>query len=165
MRINFRSHFKSIEPRWQQGVTLIEAMVFIVVVAVAMGSLLSVFNQAVVQSVDPAVRIKALEKGQALLDEILARKFDENTPTGGVPACDSPTGAACLGIAPDGDFDDVGDFDGFSDASDPLFPVSATVIAAGTELGLKDSYARRISVFVDMPDGNRLTLNAYKVNF
>src|SRR5688572_1380949 len=66
----------------QSGVTLIETIIFIVVVSIGLGALLMVFNQSVVKSVDPVIRIKALEKGQALMDEILARKFAENTPTG-----------------------------------------------------------------------------------
>lgn len=149
----------------QGGFTLIEVMVFIVVVAIAMGALLAVFNESVVKSVDPAVRIKALEKAQAKLDDILARKFDENTPTGGVPACDSPTGLPCSGISPDGDFDDVGDYHGHVDHSDPQFPLSVSVTQAGGDLGLAPSQAKRIQVSVAMPGGNTLTLSAYKVNF
>ena len=153
------------QPAHQSGFTLMEVIVFIVVVAVAMGALLAVFNNSVVNSVDPAVRIKALEKGQALLDEILARKFDENTPTGGVPACDSSGGSACAGIAPDGDFDDVGDYHGYSDTSDARFPVTVSVTQAGADLGLAANRARLITVSVAMPGGPGLTLSAYKVNF
>lgn len=149
----------------QRGFTLMEVIVFIVVVAVAMGALLAVFNNSVVNSVDPAVRVKALEKGQALLDEILARKYDENTPTGGVPACDSSAGDACVGINPDGDFDDVGDYHGYVDNSDARFPISVTVTQAGTDLGLAANRARLITVSVAMPGGPALTLSAYKVNF
>lgn len=149
----------------QGGFTLMEVIVFIVVVAIAMGALLAVFNDSVVNSVDPAVRIKALEKAQATLDEILARKFDENTPTGGVPACDSLTGLPCNGISPDGDFDDVGDYHGYADNSDVRFPLSVSVTQAGGDLGLAAARARRITVNVTMPGGGTLTLSAYKVNF
>lgn len=149
----------------QDGFTLIEVIVFIVIIAVAMGALLAVFNHSVVNSVDPAVRVKALEKGQALLDEILARKYDENTPTGGVPACDSSTGQPCLGISPDGDFEDVGDYQGYADISDPRFPISVSVVNAGADVGLPANRARLIVVSVGMPGGSTLTLSAYKVNF
>lgn len=149
----------------QDGFTLVELIVFIVVIAIGMGALLAVFNQSVVQSVDPVVRIKALEKGQALMDEILARKFAENTPTGGVPACGSLAQAACTPITADSDFDDVGDYHGYSNTTDSLFPVSVVVVNAGGDLGLTADYARRITVSVGMPDGNTLRLTAYKVNF
>lgn len=149
----------------QRGVTLLETLVFIVVVSVALGAVVQVYNQAVVRSVDPVVRIKALEKGQALLDEILARKFDENTPTGGVPACDSSLGDPCAGIAVDSDYDDVGDYHGYSDTTDTGYALNVTVVAAGSDLGLANAHARLITVTVSMPEGNALQLSAYKVNF
>lgn len=142
-----------------------ELIVFMVVVSIAMGALLAVFNASVVNSVDPAVRIKALEKAQATLDDILARKFDENTPTGGVPACGSLTGLPCSGISPDNDFDDVGDYHGYADHSDPGFALSVSVTQAGGDLGLPAGQAKRITVEVAMPGGNTLLLSAYKVNF
>jgi len=149
----------------QQGVTLIELIVFMVVMGVALMALMGVFNRTVVQSVDPVVRIKALEKAQATLDEILSRKFDANTPSGGVPACGSATAMACAGITPDTLFDDVGDYDGFTDNTDPSFPISVSVIAAGDEIGLGVADARRISVSAGMPGGDSLTISAYRVNF
>lgn len=152
-------------PRQQRGVSLIELVVFIVLVSIGLGALLSVFNQSVVQSVDPVVRIKAIEKAQALMDEILARKFDENTPTGGIPACDSADGVACAGIASDTDYDDVGDYHGYSDNSDPRFQVTAQVMLGGDDLGIASSRARLIRVTVSMPGLDELTLSAYKVNF
>lgn len=149
----------------QSGVTLIETIVFIVVISIALMALLKVFNQSVMQSVDPAIRIQALERGQALLDDILARRFDENTPAGGVPACGSSAGSACAGISADAGFDDVGDYHGFSQSFGVGFSAAVTVTQAGSELGLANTLARRITVVVNSPDGETLTLSAYKVNF
>lgn len=149
----------------QSGVTLIETIVFIVVISIALVALVKVFNQNVIQSVDPAIRIQALERGQALLDDILARRFDENTPTGGVPACGSATGPACAGIGADAAFDDVGDYHGVVQTFGTGFSAAVTVTEAGSEIGLANSSARRITVVVDSPDGKSLTLSAYKVNF
>lgn len=148
-----------------KGFTLIEMIMFIVIVSIGLTVLVRVFSQSVGQSVDPAMRIKALEKGQAIMDDILARKFDENTPTGGVPACDSTDGVACAGISADSDYDDVGDYNGYTDNSEPSFSASVTVVSAGSELGITNTDARRITVVVNMPDGNDVTLSAYKVNF
>lgn len=147
------------------GFSLIETIVFLVVISVALVSLTAVFNQFVVQSVDPAVRVRALEHGQALMDEILARRFDQNTPTGGVPACGTANAPACAGINPDGRFDDVGDYHGYLDTSFPYYQLSVTVTEAGSELGLNNALARRITVTVNADDGSRLVLSAYKVNF
>lgn len=151
--------------KYHIGVTLIEMMVFIVVVSIALGALLQVFNGSVMQTVDPLVRIKSLEKAQALMDQILVRKFDENTPTGGIPACGSSDGIACLGITADSDYDDVGDYNGYSDNSDAGFPVAVSVVEAGTDLGLLNAQARRITVVISMPDGKSVTLSSYKANF
>jgi MSHA pilin protein MshD len=149
----------------QQGLTLIEVIVFIVVVSIGLTLLVKSVGQNLNTSADPIMRLKALEKGQALLDEILARKYDENTPTGGVPACDSSTGIACAGIVADGGFDDVGDYNGYSDTSESGYNLSTSVQFAGGELGLNANAAKRITVVVNTPDGKSLTLSAYKVNF
>lgn len=149
----------------QRGVTLIETIVFLVVVSIALVALVRVYSAAVVASVDPVVRVRALEKAQAQMDEVLARKFDENTPTGGVPACDSTDGVACAGIVADTDYDDVGDYNGFTDTSEASYAVSVTVVNAGTEIGLLSTRARRITVSVSMPGGDSVILSAYKVNF
>lgn len=167
MRINAAGNrrFSPVCASSQRGVSLIELVVFIVVVSIGLGAVLSVFSQSVVRSVDPVVRVKALEKAQSLMDEILARKFDENTPTGGVPACDSIQGTPCAGIVADAGYDDVGDYHGYSDTTDSAFHVSAEVIAAGEHLGLAASRARLIRITVAIPGAEEITLAAYKVNF
>lgn len=148
----------------QRGFTLVELVVFMVVVSLALSALLYVFNFSILHSVDPVARVKALEKTQALLDEILARRFDENTPTGGFPACNSAGGSACAGISADTGYDDVGDYHGYSD-TDAGFSTSVTVQNAGAEIGITASDGRRITVTTQMPDGRRITLSAYKVNY
>ncbi len=149
----------------QSGITLIETIVFIVVISIALGTLLQVFNHNVVQSADPAMRIRALEQAQSLLDDILARKFDQNTPTGGVPACGSSAGLPCAGISPDGVYNDVGDFHGYTQAVAPGYNAVVSVTDAGSELGLANNHARRITVVVTTPGAAPFTLSAYRVNF
>ncbi len=148
----------------ETGVTLIEIIVFLVVIGLALSALLRVFNQSVVKSVDPVVRVRALDIAQAQLDEILSRKFDENTPTGGFPPCGSATGPTCMGIAPDAGYDDVGDYNGYSDTSThPLYPITVSVSSA--TFGPASVPARLIMVKVGMPGGDALTLSAYRTNF
>jgi MSHA pilin protein MshD len=154
--------------RWvfsQKGVTLVETIAFIVIIAIGLTALMMAFNQSATQSLDPVIRVKALEKAQALLDEILSRKFSSTTPTGGVPACGSTTGVACGAISNNAQLRNVGDYQGYADNSEPEFPVSVTVAAAGADLGLAAGNARLVTVVVGMPDGNSVTLSAYKVNF
>lgn len=140
----------------QKGVTLIELIVFIVIVSVALLALVGVFNQAAVSSVDPLIRIRALEAAQSKLDEILALKYDANTPTGGVPACGSTTGVACNNN-PDGDYNDVDDFNGWSDTPYAGYSRSVTVTTS--------SNIKTISVTVDAPSGVSIVLAAERANF
>lgn len=158
MRINLNNYA-------QRGVTLIEILIFIVVISVGLTMMVRSVSHGLGKSVDPILRLKALEKGQALIDQILSRKFDENTPTGGVPACGSSSGVACLGIVADSGYDDVGDYNGYTNTSDVNYSLSASVQFAGTDLGLSATAAKRITVVVTMPDGKSLTLSVYKVNF
>ncbi len=158
-----------------KGFTLIETIVFLVVVSVALAAVVTVFSNSMYfersdgsirsNSVDPVVRTRALELAQAQMDQILARRFDENTPSGGVPACDSTAGVACAGIVVDTDFDDVGDYNLFA-SGDLDYPLNVTVANAGTELGLaSNERARRITITVGMPTGDTVTISSYKANF
>lgn len=139
-----------------------------VVVSIALVALMGVFNRAAENNVDPLVQIRALECAQAKLDEILARKFDENTPTGGVPACSSfdAAGSNCAGIVADSDLDDVGDYNGHTDTTKANCSITVEVIEDGTAIGLgSDAQARRINVTATSDGGGAATLSAYKVNF
>lgn len=151
----------------QRGATLLEMIVFIVVIGVALVAIGSVYNQSISASVDPMVQVRGLELAQAKLDEVLARKYDGNTPTGGVPACGSaePGAVACAGIVPDAALDDVGDFHGQIDNGVPGYPVSTQVSLAGADLGLANDQAKKIAVSVQLPTGEILMLSAYRVNF
>ncbi|PCK08352.1 MAG: MSHA biogenesis protein MshD [Alteromonadaceae bacterium] len=148
----------------QQGVTLIETIVFLVVVSIALGAVMNVFSTGVVNSVDPVVRSRALSLAQAQLDDILSRSFDENSPAGGIPACDSTLGLACAGIAADADFDDVGDYNGFVNNSDPNHTLTVSVVNASFA-GVLAAQARLITIQTSMPDGDVVTISAYKTNF
>ena len=161
--------------RRQRGFSLVELIVFIVVVSIAMVAIIAVFNQSVVNSVDPVLRIQMSELAQSQLDEILARKYDEATPSGSVPACGSAeTGAVpCAGIGLDAgesltaevSLDDVDDFHGYSDTPYSGFTRSVSVILAGADLGIPMDQAKRITVTVTAPGNQQLSLSTYRVNF
>ena len=150
------------------GFTLIELIVAVVAISIALLALINVFNQAAINSVDPIVQVRALECAQAKMDEILARKFDENTPSGGVPACGSANSGAvaCLGITADAALDDVGDFQGHADNGLDQCQISVAVVNAGTQLGLSaNAQARRITVTVTSNGGGSAVLSTYRTNF
>lgn len=142
----------------QSGVSLVELIVFIVVVSIALLALLGVYQQATIHNVDPIVRVRALESAQSKLDEILALKYDENTPTGSVPACSSgaPNSVACNNTT-DGDMNDVDDYNGWSD--EPYEGYSRTVTVA------TNNNIKVITVSVTTPTGETMLLAAERANF
>jgi MSHA pilin protein MshD len=65
------------------GFTLIETVIFIVVLAVGLAGILGLFVQTTHSSADPYVRERAVAIAHAYMDELMAKRFDENTPVGG----------------------------------------------------------------------------------
>ncbi|RUO75938.1 prepilin-type N-terminal cleavage/methylation domain-containing protein [Idiomarina seosinensis] len=107
-----------------RGFTLIEIIIGIVVIAIVIGVVTAGMGPLFRQTVDPWQQVRAAELGQSLMNEIMARKYDEvNTASvrcsEGAGACTVPE-ATCAGPGnplPDtdgsetrADFDDVDDF-------------------------------------------------------
>lgn len=69
-----------IKPALRQGFTLIELVVYLVVFAVGLTGILSVYIQAVRSSADPLYTTQALLLGESLLEEITSKPYaDPNT--------------------------------------------------------------------------------------
>ncbi|MBU0675379.1 MAG: prepilin-type N-terminal cleavage/methylation domain-containing protein [Proteobacteria bacterium] len=107
----------------QRGFTLLELIITMIILGFA--SLIMIpFITAIGHSPDPVIRQRAVALGQAMMDEITSKKWDENTPLGGGPI--GPTTESARGtviapslIGPDGaetraTFDDVDDYDGLT---------------------------------------------------
>src|SRR6478735_7116648 len=62
-------------PRWQAGMSLIEVVVFIVVLGLALAGVMILYSQATRASADPLVRKQALAIASSLLEEIELRAF------------------------------------------------------------------------------------------
>lgn len=69
-----RSYFSRVGDG-QSGVTLIELVVFIVIVSIAVAGVLSVLNVAVRNSADPQLQKQALAIAEALLEEVESQPF------------------------------------------------------------------------------------------
>lgn len=67
-----------------QGFTLIEIVITIVILGAVAGIMVPFLN-AITHSPDPVIRERAISLGQAMMDEIMAKRWDENTPMGGGP--------------------------------------------------------------------------------
>ncbi len=169
----------------QSGFTLVELIVFIIVVSLAVTGVVLVINRTVTQAPEALVRTRALEIAQAYLDEIATKRYDENTGQGGVPRCDStdPGARPCSNVlGPEAGetravFDDTDDYHGLDDspprdASGNPFPgyagyrVQVSVAYAGTEVGLaNDRLAKRVTLIVTTPLGDTIPVSVYRGNF
>ena len=137
----------------EKGVSLIEMIVFIVVVSIALLALVGVYRQTAINNVDPIIRTQALEAVQSLLDEILALNYSEDTPTGGIPAC-----SAC-DDTPEDNMNDVDDYRNWSDAPYPGFTRSVSVETDSIQ------NIKRVTVTVTTPNGDTILLAAERANF
>lgn len=88
----------------QRGMTLIELIVFIVVVSVGLAGVLTVFSVTVRNSADPLVVKQALAVADSLLEEILLKDFCDPDSTLEVSATTAAGSPSVTGIAPALDF-------------------------------------------------------------
>lgn len=154
-----------------QGFTLIEMLAFIVVIGISITAIGNVFVHSVVKIQDPLINSQLISMAQSQLDETLSRQYDENTPTGGVPACGVDN--ACAGIGLDtgeslidiNTLDDVDDFHNFQDIPQTGYERRVSVVYAGDDFGVGNTNAKRITVIVTAPQGQSIQLSVYRFNF
>jgi MSHA pilin protein MshD len=168
-----------------RGLSLVELLIFIVVVGSALAGVLQVFLQSTVGSADPMLRRQALSIAESLLEEVMLMPFtfcgsnDPNVETATSTAgCSS--GADAIGpeagetrfTSPQ--FDNVNDYHGYSmngivdithtavsglgaySASVNVSPAALGTIAAGS------GDALRVTVTVTGPGGTSIALDGYR---
>lgn len=96
--------------RRRRGFTLIELIVFILIVSVGVVGILLVMSFTVKSSADPVVRKQSLAMAEAILDEVLSRDFAN--PAGGYS---ETAPATCANRTLYDDVDDYACFDGTTD--------------------------------------------------
>ena len=117
----------------QQGLSLVELIVTIVILAIALTGISVVIQGGLSQSADTTLNVRTVALGQAYLDEILGKRFDENTRNSGIPPCrpSAPPPRRCTNEAsfgPDGGenrarYDDVDDFHGLDQGDGQATPL------------------------------------------
>lgn len=175
------------------GFSLIEAIIFMVVVGIGVASLLVVYTTATRGSVDPVVRKQALALATSLLEEIELRGFtfcDPDDPA--VYSATSTAGCAtpeAIGLetgeslATRSTLDNVNDYDGLSMAGAGIVdirgnPISATglggysvsvsianITAGELPLVTDTNDALRITVTASGPTGVSVTLRGYRLRY
>lgn len=175
----------------QHGLTLIELVVFIVVVSIGLAGILSVLNFTNRYSVNPMLLKQQVAIAESLLEEIESKPFtfcdpdDANVETAATAAGCATTQQGLAPTAgesrytPAAPFDNVGDYSGFSMSGIRLPTDSATTVSgldaysasvaitqAGATFGLADSSAAlRIDVTVTAPSMPNITLTGYRFRY
>ena len=67
----------------QNGFSLIELVMFIVIVSIAVAAIAQIYSTNVMHSPEPLLREKALKLANFYMDEIMGKRWEENTPAGG----------------------------------------------------------------------------------
>lgn len=152
--------------RQQQGVTLVELVVSIVVIGIGVGGILLAIDRTTRASGDPVMGQQAMAVGEAYLEEILLKNFaDPDQPESGGPEAGESRPI----------YDDVSDYNGLSDVGardqndNPiagLAQYSVDVTVANSALaGIPAADAKRVDVRVTGAFGVDLTLTGYRMNF
>lgn len=131
----------------QMGITLIEMVITILLLAIALIALTNVLSSGVGGSADITLQLRSAALAQSYLDEILGKRFDENSHPRGIPPC--RTNCTLLAsFGPDGaetraQFDDVDDYDGLDEGEGQLTPLQNS---SGEERTGYDNFRVRVSV-------------------
>lgn len=169
----------------QAGFTLIETVIVIVLLGAMMAGMTVLFVKNVGESHQPYLRQRTLAVADAFMDEILGKRWDDNSPLGGgcvnTGSGSCPAGPAAAGIGTEegarGNYDDIDDYDTITNQSPPQdsagnpmagytgFSVTVTVDQPGAWNGVPAADVKRIRVQVTSTVGETMSLTAYRVNF
>ena len=155
-----------------RGFSLVEVIVFIMIVSVALVGVLSVMNLTTQRSADPLVRKQAISVAESMLEEVSLHDFT-NPAVGGFAGPYTQANRQY--------FDDISDYDGFAPPGgiypiDSVVPISGltgysvSVTVTPTTLGPAASQvaaanARLITVSVTGPDNVQVVLTGYRTAY
>ena len=178
----------------QRGLSMIELMVFIVVVGVAVTGVLSVYSSTSRTSVDPMVRKQAQAVAESLLEEVLSKPYtycdpDDAQADTATSATIGPTGCATTteaALGPEAGetrysnttpFDNVNDYNNFSmpaginDLTNVAVPglgaytALVQVQSAGAFNGIPAGETLLVTVTVTGPGNHSISLSGYRTRY
>lgn len=173
----------------QGGITLVEQIVFIIIISVGVIGLVSVMNSTIRSSADPMRTKQMVAIAESLLAEILHQPFtwcdpDDiaattalsytycNNPQNTLAAV--PAGESRTGTGPGTFFDNVADYGGFSQlnitdaaGNNAMTGYTANVVLAqaGTAMGLADNSAALSITVTVSHDGETVSLTGYRFRY
>ena len=92
----------------ENGIALLELVVGLALLGILLSVAVETISVATQTKSMPLIHARAARLAQDTMDAVMSRKFDENTPAGGVPHCGATGAPPCAGIvAGDSGMDDV----------------------------------------------------------
>ncbi len=185
MRSNLIKYSNSKLNQQQQGFTLIEVIIGIVTLSVAFAVIINLILPATEQSAGQIQQIRAAELGQSLMNEIVAKAFDDNSDmVGGLVRC-GESGVNCsTTMGAEGEnrdqYDDVDDYNGLTLVQNSLaedlgtlyqgFKVSIIVCNDSNYDGTcnasdDNKTAKLITITITDSLDNSITFATYRANF
>jgi MSHA pilin protein MshD len=156
-----------------KGFSLIELVITIVVLGIALSALSSSLFSGVGRGADPLWQSKATQLSQAYLDEILAMRYQENSPLGGGAVGSCSIAGAETGESSRSLFDDVDDYNGLSETATFLdgsttssysgYSVSI-VVSCDDHLGASSTNTKLITLTVTTPTNQSLVFAAMRAD-
>lgn len=162
----------------QQGLTLVELIISIVIISIAVAGILLVMNTTTRSSADPLIQKQALAIAESLMEEITLQPFTICDPDDFVPATGACPATENMGPEPGESrygasfFDNVNDYNGFtmSGIQDMggnnianLGAYQAAVQVTQTALGgIAAAESLRMQVTVTPPNGTPVVLDSYR---
>ena len=143
--------------RPQRGFTLVEIIIFIVVVGIGLTGILLVSQTSVKSSADPMVRKQAMALADSILEEILQKDYAD--PTGHPNATEINRDT----------YLDVDDYDGkdktiFTDWPASLSSYNVSISVAPATLGNNNVAVKKVTVTVT-GGGNTIVQTGYRGNY
>jgi MSHA pilin protein MshD len=175
----------------QRGLSLIELLVFIVVVGIAVSGVLSVYSLNARSSADPMVQKQALAIAESLLEEVLAKPYtycdpDDDAVETALSFADCATPEVIMGPETVGTaetrysnltpYDNVNDYNGFSmNGIDDLtgtaiaglagYTAAVRVQPAGAFNGIPAGETLLATVTVTAPGNHSVSLSGYRTRY
>jgi len=175
------------------GFTLIELVIGIVVLSFALMVMTGALFPQAERSTNPWFQVRSAELAQSMMNEILARRYDENSAQIGSLRCGETGADPCSSIGSCSDlnswteegtdnrelYDDVDDFHCYSVSGNDItniendellnvykgFSVEVNVQYAGADLGLDATNAKLITVTVTPPKSDAVVYASYRTNY
>jgi MSHA pilin protein MshD len=149
----------------QQGATLIEMVISIVIISVTVTALMMVISQVARSSSDPMIRVQATSIARAYMDEILMQALNDPdvAETGGPEVGETRA-----------TYDDVSDYHGLADTAGAVDQTGSAIVGlegynisvsvAATTLGGYSAKRIRVDVGFDGDANFSLPLTSYRLN-